>query len=89
SRIFHAESPGANLGVPLSTKTIHLTDEDLHSICSLEGLRYLDLSGTDVADQHLPSLETMKSLSTLYLDDGVSDQGRARLQSRLPGTSIN
>jgi hypothetical protein len=89
SRIFQTVSPGANVAIPLSTKRIHLTDEGLQSICSLEGLQHLDLSGTDVADQHLPHLETLKSLNTLYLDDGVSDQGRARLQTTLSGTSIN
>jgi hypothetical protein len=89
SRIYRVVSSGGNVGVPLSTKTIHLTNEDLKTICSLEGLRYLDLSGTDVTDQHLPHLETLKSLTTLYLDDGVSDQGRARLQTTLPATRIN
>ena len=67
----------------------HVTDEGLRHLSSLRNLRYLGMSETKITDAGLAHLAALTSLQRLELGSGVTRDGKAALQKKLPNCDIN
>ena len=67
---------------------IKLTDADIRNIAKLSALKYLDLQETDIRDEGLDQLSSLRRLEGLTLGPNVTRTGVDHLQRLLPDCII-
>jgi hypothetical protein len=88
---FSRVRPGRNphLADPTPEETIKLTDADIRNIATLSTLEDLDLQTTDIRDEHLHRLSSLRKLARLTLGPNVTPTGVHHLQQLLPDCFID
>ncbi|MBI2481847.1 MAG: hypothetical protein HYV60_25335, partial [Planctomycetia bacterium] len=65
-------------------RAVEMADADLHYILSLQGMRSLDLTATDITDKGLPKLTRFRALEELILDHTCISDNSINVLTSLP-----